>query len=92
MVRGKLVWVWWVSGSIWPQGTRVMGIFDFNGTSGRGKSLRILHRVDMELSCKLGSPLRGMGSVDSPTHTQKDCVEGDLSTLKLFAQFTVLLL
>eukprot|EP00983_Pelagomonas_calceolata_P130675 1161703-Pelagomonas_calceolata.AAC.1 len=25
-----------------------------------------------------------MGSIDSPTHTQKDCVESDLSALKLF--------
>eukprot|EP00983_Pelagomonas_calceolata_P009000 292693-Pelagomonas_calceolata.AAC.1 len=33
----------------------------------------------------------GMDSIDSPTHTQKDCVESDLSALK-FAQFTVLLL
>eukprot|EP00983_Pelagomonas_calceolata_P053890 1143479-Pelagomonas_calceolata.AAC.1 len=52
-VRGKLVWVWWVFGSMCPQGTR------------------------------------GMGSVDRPTHTQKDCVESDLSTSKLFAQFTL---
>eukprot|EP00983_Pelagomonas_calceolata_P025425 798560-Pelagomonas_calceolata.AAC.1 len=29
----------------------------------------------------------GMGSMNSPTHTQKDCVESDHSTLKLFAQF-----
>eukprot|EP00983_Pelagomonas_calceolata_P047246 1140548-Pelagomonas_calceolata.AAC.2 len=36
--------------------------------------------------------VEGMGSVDSPTHTQKDCVKSDLSTLKLFAQFAVLLL
>eukprot|EP00983_Pelagomonas_calceolata_P006150 204279-Pelagomonas_calceolata.AAC.1 len=36
-VRGKLVWLWWVSGSMRPQGTRFMlSIFDFNGTSGRG--------------------------------------------------------
>eukprot|EP00983_Pelagomonas_calceolata_P061848 1147003-Pelagomonas_calceolata.AAC.1 len=34
--------------------------------------------------------VEGMGSIDSPTHTQKDCVESDLSALKLFAQFTVL--
>eukprot|EP00983_Pelagomonas_calceolata_P006156 204464-Pelagomonas_calceolata.AAC.1 len=31
-----------------------------------------------------------MGSIDSPTHTQEHCVESGLSTLKLFAQFTVL--
>eukprot|EP00983_Pelagomonas_calceolata_P131413 1161773-Pelagomonas_calceolata.AAC.32 len=36
--------------------------------------------------------VEGMGSTDSPTHTQEDYVESDLSTLKLFAQFTVLLL
>eukprot|EP00983_Pelagomonas_calceolata_P059066 1145766-Pelagomonas_calceolata.AAC.6 len=36
--------------------------------------------------------VEGMGSIDSPTHTQKDCVKGGLSTLKLFAHFTVLLL
>eukprot|EP00983_Pelagomonas_calceolata_P123658 1161030-Pelagomonas_calceolata.AAC.7 len=48
--------------------------------------------MGMELLCKLGRPLQGMGSVDSPTHTQKDCVESGLSALKLFAQFTVLLL
>eukprot|EP00983_Pelagomonas_calceolata_P078667 1154334-Pelagomonas_calceolata.AAC.3 len=58
-VRGKLVWVWWVSGSTRPQGTRVMSsVFDFNGTFGRGKFVRILHRVGMELSCKLGRLLR----------------------------------
>eukprot|EP00983_Pelagomonas_calceolata_P043792 1139049-Pelagomonas_calceolata.AAC.1 len=34
--------------------------------------------------------LAGMGSIDSPTHTQKDSVESDLSTVKLFAQFTEL--
>eukprot|EP00983_Pelagomonas_calceolata_P004622 150131-Pelagomonas_calceolata.AAC.1 len=36
--------------------------------------------------------IQGMGSIDSPTHTPEDCVEGDISTLELFAQFTVLLL
>eukprot|EP00983_Pelagomonas_calceolata_P120367 1160700-Pelagomonas_calceolata.AAC.3 len=36
----------------------------------------------MELSCKLGRPSRGMGSIDSPTHTQEDCVDSDISTLK----------
>eukprot|EP00983_Pelagomonas_calceolata_P133021 1161925-Pelagomonas_calceolata.AAC.1 len=36
--------------------------------------------------------LQGMGSIDSPIHTQEDCVESDLSALKLFAQLTVLLL
>eukprot|EP00983_Pelagomonas_calceolata_P073041 1151981-Pelagomonas_calceolata.AAC.8 len=30
-----------------------------------------------------GTSGRGMGSIDSPTHTQKDCVEGDLSALNL---------
>eukprot|EP00983_Pelagomonas_calceolata_P048677 1141162-Pelagomonas_calceolata.AAC.1 len=34
--------------------------------------------------------VEGMGNVDSPNHTQKDCLESDLETLKLFAQFTVL--
>eukprot|EP00983_Pelagomonas_calceolata_P084053 1156285-Pelagomonas_calceolata.AAC.3 len=34
VVRGKLLWVWWVSGSMRPQGTRdVLSVFDFNGTS-----------------------------------------------------------
>eukprot|EP00983_Pelagomonas_calceolata_P012836 410361-Pelagomonas_calceolata.AAC.1 len=33
--------------------------------------------------------VEGMGNIDSPTHTQKDCVESDLSTLKLFARLTV---
>lgn len=28
--------------------------------------------------------IQGMGSVDSPIQTQKDCMEGDLGTLKLF--------
>eukprot|EP00983_Pelagomonas_calceolata_P061282 1146767-Pelagomonas_calceolata.AAC.4 len=36
--------------------------------------------------------VEGMGSIDSPTLTQKYCVESGLGTLKLFAQFTVLLL
>eukprot|EP00983_Pelagomonas_calceolata_P061205 1146726-Pelagomonas_calceolata.AAC.2 len=36
--------------------------------------------------------VEGMGSIDSQTHTQEDCVEGDLGTLKLFAQYTALLL
>eukprot|EP00983_Pelagomonas_calceolata_P115406 1160193-Pelagomonas_calceolata.AAC.10 len=40
-VRGKLVWVWWVSESMQPQGTRaLLSIFDFNGTS-RCKFVRI---------------------------------------------------
>eukprot|EP00983_Pelagomonas_calceolata_P107336 1159332-Pelagomonas_calceolata.AAC.10 len=34
----------------------------------------------------------GVDSIDNPTHTQKDRVEGDLSTLKLFARLTVSLL
>eukprot|EP00983_Pelagomonas_calceolata_P050306 1141909-Pelagomonas_calceolata.AAC.1 len=29
---------------------------------------------------------KGMGSIDNTTHTQEDCVESDVSTLKLFAQ------
>eukprot|EP00983_Pelagomonas_calceolata_P031750 996208-Pelagomonas_calceolata.AAC.1 len=33
--------------------------------------------------------VENMGSVDSPTHTQKDYMESDLGTLELFAQFTV---
>eukprot|EP00983_Pelagomonas_calceolata_P072563 1151768-Pelagomonas_calceolata.AAC.9 len=33
-VRGKLVWVWWVSGSMQPQDTRIMSRMSvFNGTS-----------------------------------------------------------
>eukprot|EP00983_Pelagomonas_calceolata_P075348 1152972-Pelagomonas_calceolata.AAC.2 len=36
--------------------------------------------------------VEGMGSIDSPTHTQKDCVESDLSTLQLFAQLTALIM
>eukprot|EP00983_Pelagomonas_calceolata_P051618 1142487-Pelagomonas_calceolata.AAC.2 len=33
-VRGKLVWVRRVSGSMRPQGTRIMlGVFDLDGTS-----------------------------------------------------------
>eukprot|EP00983_Pelagomonas_calceolata_P060461 1146370-Pelagomonas_calceolata.AAC.1 len=35
-VRGKHVWVWWVSGSMQSQCTKVMvSTFDFNGMSGR---------------------------------------------------------
>eukprot|EP00983_Pelagomonas_calceolata_P104494 1159034-Pelagomonas_calceolata.AAC.8 len=30
----------------------------------------------------------GVGSIDSPVHNLENCVESDLSTLKLFAQFT----
>eukprot|EP00983_Pelagomonas_calceolata_P017160 537817-Pelagomonas_calceolata.AAC.3 len=57
-VRGKLVWVWWVSGGMQSQCTRVMmSTFDFNGTSGRGQFVHILHRVGMEISCKFGRPL-----------------------------------
>eukprot|EP00983_Pelagomonas_calceolata_P123521 1161015-Pelagomonas_calceolata.AAC.7 len=102
-VRGKLMWVWWVSGSTQPQGSRIiMSVFDFNGTSGRGNFARTLHRVGMELSCKFGRPSRvnpwflkliqGVGSKDSSFHTQEDYVESGLGTLKLLAQFTVLLL
>eukprot|EP00983_Pelagomonas_calceolata_P038842 1136941-Pelagomonas_calceolata.AAC.2 len=36
--------------------------------------------------------IKGMVSVDSPTHTQDDCVESDLGSLKLFAPFPVMLL
>eukprot|EP00983_Pelagomonas_calceolata_P077565 1153923-Pelagomonas_calceolata.AAC.2 len=35
--------------------------------------------------------VEGMGSIDSPTHTKKDCVESDLNALKLIAQSTVML-
>eukprot|EP00983_Pelagomonas_calceolata_P042128 1138360-Pelagomonas_calceolata.AAC.1 len=56
-IRGKLAWVWWVSGSMRPQGIKVMSsVCACNGTSGRGKFLRLLHRVGMELTCKLGRP------------------------------------
>eukprot|EP00983_Pelagomonas_calceolata_P084203 1156315-Pelagomonas_calceolata.AAC.3 len=35
-VRGNLVWVWWVPGSMRPKGTRVMpSVFDTNGTSSK---------------------------------------------------------
>eukprot|EP00983_Pelagomonas_calceolata_P016579 523439-Pelagomonas_calceolata.AAC.1 len=92
-VRGKLVWVWWVSGSMQSQCTRVMlMIFDFNGTPGRDKFLRILHIVGTKLSCKLGRPLQGMGTIDSPTHTPKDFVESDLSTLNHLAGVVLLLI
>eukprot|EP00983_Pelagomonas_calceolata_P088133 1157119-Pelagomonas_calceolata.AAC.13 len=51
-IRGKLVWVWWVSGSMQPKGTRVtLGVFDFDGTPSRGEFLRTVDRVGMELSC-----------------------------------------
>eukprot|EP00983_Pelagomonas_calceolata_P065108 1148441-Pelagomonas_calceolata.AAC.8 len=33
--------------------------------------------------------VKGMGSTDSPTHTQEDCVESDLCTLQLFAVQTL---
>eukprot|EP00983_Pelagomonas_calceolata_P034227 1072257-Pelagomonas_calceolata.AAC.1 len=36
--------------------------------------------------------VEGMGSIDSPTHMQEDCVESGLGTLKLLAQLSVLLL
>eukprot|EP00983_Pelagomonas_calceolata_P125071 1161179-Pelagomonas_calceolata.AAC.4 len=37
-VKGKLVWVWWVSGSMQFQCTRVMmSIVDVNGTYGKGQ-------------------------------------------------------
>eukprot|EP00983_Pelagomonas_calceolata_P101403 1158696-Pelagomonas_calceolata.AAC.2 len=36
--------------------------------------------------------VEGVGSTGSPTHTQEDCVENVLGTLKLFAQFTVFML
>eukprot|EP00983_Pelagomonas_calceolata_P039666 1137276-Pelagomonas_calceolata.AAC.2 len=39
-----------------------------------------------------GAFMQGMGSIDSPTHPQEDCVESGLGTLKLLAQLTVLLL
>eukprot|EP00983_Pelagomonas_calceolata_P015679 497664-Pelagomonas_calceolata.AAC.1 len=47
-------------------------------------------RVMMSIFDFNGTSGRGMGSIDSPTHTQKDGVESHLSALKLFAQFTVL--
>eukprot|EP00983_Pelagomonas_calceolata_P017923 562142-Pelagomonas_calceolata.AAC.1 len=58
-VRGKLVGVMWVPENIRSQGTSVMlSTSNFNGTSGRGKFVLVLHRVGMELSCKFGRPLR----------------------------------
>eukprot|EP00983_Pelagomonas_calceolata_P050382 1141950-Pelagomonas_calceolata.AAC.2 len=33
----------------------------------------------------------GMGSIGSPTTSQKECVGSDLGNLELFAQFTVLM-
>eukprot|EP00983_Pelagomonas_calceolata_P061712 1146939-Pelagomonas_calceolata.AAC.13 len=65
-IRGKLVWVWWVPGSMRPQGTRPVGpgkllmficrCFAIQ-TAVENFSL-VLGKVGMELSCKLGSPLR----------------------------------
>eukprot|EP00983_Pelagomonas_calceolata_P047167 1140517-Pelagomonas_calceolata.AAC.1 len=56
---GLVTRLWWVFESMRPQGTRVMlSVFDCNGTPGRGKLLRMLHRVGMEVSCKLSRPLR----------------------------------
>eukprot|EP00983_Pelagomonas_calceolata_P015434 489208-Pelagomonas_calceolata.AAC.3 len=70
-----------------PRAPELCRVFDFNGTPGKDK---FLHRVGMELSCKFASPLQGMGIVDSPADTQKDCVKSDLSTLKLRAYCTEL--
>eukprot|EP00983_Pelagomonas_calceolata_P129220 1161588-Pelagomonas_calceolata.AAC.2 len=45
-MRGKLMWIGWVSGSTLLQGTNVvMSVFIFNGTSGRGKFVRKLYLV-----------------------------------------------
>eukprot|EP00983_Pelagomonas_calceolata_P046880 1140377-Pelagomonas_calceolata.AAC.2 len=68
MVRRKLTWVWWVSGSLRRQGSGVM--------------------MSVFMPC-LGE---GTRRIDGPTHTQEDCKESDLGTLKLFAWFTVLYL
>eukprot|EP00983_Pelagomonas_calceolata_P055295 1144091-Pelagomonas_calceolata.AAC.2 len=82
------------------QGIRIItSVFVFNGTSGRGELVRIMHSghgafvqawytfVGRSLAFKL---IQGMGSIERVAHTQEDCVESDLGTLKLFAQFTVL--
>eukprot|EP00983_Pelagomonas_calceolata_P087662 1157006-Pelagomonas_calceolata.AAC.4 len=39
-----------------------------------------------------GTSVKGMGSVDSPPHTQEDWLDSNLCTLEFFAQFAVLLL
>eukprot|EP00983_Pelagomonas_calceolata_P048310 1141011-Pelagomonas_calceolata.AAC.1 len=60
-----------------------MSVFVFNGTAGRdlcGSIPRFFRLI------------QGVGSLDSPTCTQKDWVEGGLAPLKLFSQFTVMLL
>eukprot|EP00983_Pelagomonas_calceolata_P035228 1101718-Pelagomonas_calceolata.AAC.2 len=36
-----------------------------------------------------GPGFQGMGSINSPAHTQEDCVEGNLGTLKLFVKFII---
>eukprot|EP00983_Pelagomonas_calceolata_P035764 1119379-Pelagomonas_calceolata.AAC.1 len=66
-----------------PQGPRVaLSIFDSNGTSGRGNL-----PLKLEVFAHIGQwawsfcASLGIDSVDSPTHTQKDCVESDLITL-----------
>eukprot|EP00983_Pelagomonas_calceolata_P100927 1158631-Pelagomonas_calceolata.AAC.4 len=74
-MRGELMWIGWVSGNTLLQGSSVMmSVFIFNGTSGRGKLVRKLYRMGMD--------------VNSPTHTQEDWVDSNLCTLELFAANT----
>eukprot|EP00983_Pelagomonas_calceolata_P082736 1156008-Pelagomonas_calceolata.AAC.4 len=69
-VRVKLLWFCRASGSMRPQGTRVIvNIFYFHW--------HVWLRV------------WAMGNIDTPTHTQEDCVESDISAFQLFAKFTV---
>eukprot|EP00983_Pelagomonas_calceolata_P025955 814174-Pelagomonas_calceolata.AAC.1 len=82
-MRGEFMWIGWASGSKLLQGTSVMmSVFIFNGTSGRGKFVRELYRMDMEFLASVSDLcesisnllLKGMGSVNSPAHTQEDWV------------------
>eukprot|EP00983_Pelagomonas_calceolata_P072089 1151540-Pelagomonas_calceolata.AAC.1 len=66
---GKLVWFWWLSSSTQLPGARITtSVFVFNGMSGCGKFVRIARNGH-------GAFVQGMGSINSLTHIQEDCVE-----------------
>eukprot|EP00983_Pelagomonas_calceolata_P052779 1143009-Pelagomonas_calceolata.AAC.1 len=82
-----------VPGSTWPQGTELLAAEILPKSIKEEEHAAPGHQCYDE--CFLFSMARlvaGMGSVNSPAHTQEDWVDSNLCILELFAQFAVLLL
>eukprot|EP00983_Pelagomonas_calceolata_P041408 1138054-Pelagomonas_calceolata.AAC.1 len=83
-MRGELKWIGWVSGSTLLQGTKWAWSY-LASLQGLQEKQVALSVSDLCESIPLFELLKGMGSVNSPAHTQEDWVDSNLCTLELFA-------